>query len=151
MTAETAAPTRSEVYRRLETEVGTLLARVKRAVAERARELDTDLAPSAYVVADYISNHGPVRAVDLVSLFNLDKGAVSRHLKHLVELGFVETQPDPHDGRATLLKATPLLRRRLTSQRERRVDDFAERLSTWSVDDLTNLVDVLGRYNETLE
>ena len=36
----------------------------------------------------------------------MDKGAVSRQVQHLVDLGLVDRQPDPDDGRATLLAAS---------------------------------------------
>ena len=42
----------------------------------------------------------------------MDKGAVSRQVQHLTELGLIERTPDPADGRAALLAVTDDARRR---------------------------------------
>ena len=48
-----------------------------------------------------------MRASTVADLFSIDKGAISRQVTHLIELGLIEKSRDPEDGRAWLLTATP--------------------------------------------
>ena len=80
--------------------------RVRRALSERAALVHPSLQPSSYVMLAHLIEAGPRRSSDIAEAFDLDKGAVSRQVQHLVELGLVERTPDPADGRATILTAT---------------------------------------------
>ncbi len=53
-----------------------------------------------------LNDTGPRRASDLVELFSVDKGAVSRQVQALLELGLIERSPDPDDRRAAILAIT---------------------------------------------
>ena len=97
-----------------------------------------------------IADEGPCRASALAEGFSLDKGAVSRYLTQLEELGLITRTPDPADGRASLLTLTDLGRQRLDEVVSRRRAEFGDRLSAWSDEDLARLVRDLGRYNRTL-
>ncbi len=111
---------RSDAVHRLEQEVGVLLRRVRRSVGERARLVHADLHPSAYFLLAHVAEHGPVRASALVEAMDLDKGAVSRRVQHLVDLGLVDRTPDPADGRATLVAVSREGRTRLADMAEHR-------------------------------
>jgi DNA-binding MarR family transcriptional regulator len=83
--------------------------------------------------------------------FGVDKGAISRQVQHLVDLGLLDRRPDPVDGRATLVSASADAVHRMEAiARERRLwlDD---RLSEWSEDDLREFVAGLARYNTALD
>jgi len=148
----TARPrTRADSLHLLEREVGVLLRRIKRVIAERATEVHPDLQPSSYLMLGWILDNGPVRATALVEEFNVDKGAVSRTMQHLCELGLLDREPDPADGRASLVSASAEARRRLAAVEEQRKLWFHERLKGWTVAELADLADNLGRYNEALE
>ncbi len=109
--------TRYESLRHLEREVGVLIRRVRRVIGERARSVHEDLQPASYLMLTWLADEGPVRASSMVEKFNIDKGAVSRQLQHLVDLGLVERTPDPDDGRATLVAASEDATRRLGGRR----------------------------------
>ena len=47
-----------------------------------------------------------MRASAIAEAFGIDKGAISRQVQHLVDLGLVDRTPDPADGRADLLAAS---------------------------------------------
>jgi DNA-binding MarR family transcriptional regulator len=142
---------RSETTTRLEQEVGRLLRRVRRVIHERARAVHPDLQPAAYLLLGHLAGTGPSRSTALVEAVGIDKGAVSRQVQHLTELGLVERSPDPDDGRATLLSATEDARRRLDEVAVQRRRQLAERLVGWTDQELSSLVDELARYNATLE
>lgn len=142
--------TREESVLALEQEVGVMLRRVRRVLDVRALAVDESLQASAYLVLVYVAENGPVRAADIVDTFQTDKGAVSRHVRHLVSLGLVEGHQDPDDGRATLLSATPEAHARLRTVTEHRRKHFAEALADWSDERLAAFAAELASYNEAL-
>jgi DNA-binding MarR family transcriptional regulator len=78
----------------------------------------------------------------------MDKGAVSRQLRTLRELGLVLSEPDPLDGRATLVQLTEEGRARLERIREIGRERFYDRIETWSDKDLRAFSAMLGRFND---
>lgn len=143
--------TRAESLHHLEREIGVLLRRVKRVIAQRATEVHPDLQPGAFHMLTWIADNGPVRATALVEEFDVDKGAVSRTMQHLCELGLTDREPDPADGRASLVSVSAEARRRLDDVEAQRKVWFSERLKGWTVAELADLADGLARYNATLE
>ena len=142
--------TRDDDLRRIETEVGTLIRRVKRVMAERAREVHPELHPMTYFILAHLATHGPLRGADLSDAFGMDKGGVSRQVQALVDLGLVERQPDAEDRRAILLDATDEGRSRLEAMSASRRDRFEERLASWSDEQLARFASELAAYNRAL-
>ncbi|MCW2868058.1 MAG: MarR family transcriptional regulator [Marmoricola sp.] len=118
-----------ETMRALEHEMGVLVRRLRRKIAERARLVHPDLSPVAYSMLIALHDGGPRRASDLVDMFSIDKGAVSRQVQSLLELGLIERTPDPEDRRT----------------------EVRERLGDWTDDDLAQLVGSMARYNQALD
>ncbi|HET7195027.1 MAG TPA: MarR family transcriptional regulator [Nocardioides sp.] len=141
---------RTETVRALEHEVGVLIRRVRRAIGERARAVHPDLQPMSYLILAHLAETGPMRSSALAETFGADKGAVSRQVQHLSNLGLLDKAPDPQDGRATLLSPSDDASRRLDEVRQQRRRRLDERLGDWSDEDLEALVTALGRYNRTL-
>jgi DNA-binding MarR family transcriptional regulator len=142
--------TRADSIRDLEHEVGVLIRRVRRVIGERARAVHPSLQPASYLILAYVSESGPVRASSIVEVFDIDKGAISRHVHHLIELGLVDRTPDPADGRATLLSVTDEGVRRMQDVAAHRRKWLEERLGDWSEQELAGFVSELGRYNASL-
>jgi DNA-binding MarR family transcriptional regulator len=141
---------RTETVRALEHEVGVLIRRVRRAIGERARLVHPDLQPMSYLILAHLAETGPMRSSAVAETFGADKGAVSRQVQHLSNLGLLVKAPDPEDGRATLLSPSDDACRRLDEVRQQRRRRLDERLGDWSDEDLDALVTALGRYNRTL-
>jgi DNA-binding MarR family transcriptional regulator len=131
--------------------MGVLVRRIRRLIAERARMVHPDLSPVAYSMLMALNDSGPRRASDLVDIFSIDKGAVSRQVGALLDLGLIERSPDPEDRRAAILAITEEGSRRLGTIAEMRRREVLERLSGWSDEDLQAFVDVMARYNNALE
>ena len=86
---------RPESLRQLEREVGVMIRRIRRVIGDRARAVHDDLQPASYLMLSWLAEEGPVRASSMVDHFGIDKGAVSRQLQHLVDLGLIERTRDP--------------------------------------------------------
>lgn len=142
---------RTEATRTLERELSTLIRRLKRVVAERATEVHPDLQPAAYWILTHLEHHGSQRAASVADQLELDKGAVSRHVQHLLDLDLLDRTPDPEDGRATLLSLSAVAAQRLAAVDEHRRQWFDEALGSWDDDELVGFAKSLGRYNRTLE
>jgi DNA-binding MarR family transcriptional regulator len=135
----------------LETEIGALIRRIRRVVAERARSGHDDLQVAAYFILANVAETGPKRASAVVEEFGIDKGAVSRQVQALLELGLIERTPDPEDRRAAILAITDEGARRLATVSDKRRAELLGRLSTWSSEELADFVGALSRYNAALE
>jgi DNA-binding MarR family transcriptional regulator len=98
---------RAESLAAIEGEVGVLIRRVRRVIRERARAVHEDLQPASYLLLAHLAELGPTRSSVVVETFDVDKGAISRQVQQLVDLGLVERSPDPADGRAMLISVTP--------------------------------------------
>lgn len=144
------AADRDVALRTLEHEIALLLRRVRRGVAERAVELHPDLHSTSYSLLLTLVDHGPRRAADLADMFALDKGAVSRAVKQLLALGFVERTPDPNDGRAGILTVTPTAEQKLAAVVARRRQELGVRLSDWEPGTIEELADRLARFNHAI-
>ena len=142
---------RAELLGGLEQQVGVMVRRIRRIIGERARAVHPDLQSSSYLMLSWLGKHGPRRASEMVEAFGIDKGAISRQIQHLVDLGLADRAPDPDDGRALLISPTPDAVVRLaavTSEHRAWLDD---RLRDWSDDELSGIVDLLTRYNAALD
>jgi DNA-binding MarR family transcriptional regulator len=146
-----ALPPDREAFMRLEREIGLLLRRSRAISARLAGELHPDLDGAAYGLLALLHDAGPLRASDLVSLLDLDKSTVSRQVSSLVELGLVDRAPDPADGRAQVLRASPEGAARLERIRDARRARWEADLADWPADDIAALGDLLARFNRIRE
>ncbi|MBO0843857.1 MAG: MarR family transcriptional regulator [Nocardioides sp.] len=142
---------RADELGRLEQEVGVLIRRVKRVIGERARAVHPDLQPASYLMLTYLASAGPQRSSVMSEKFGVDKGAISRQVQHLCDLGLLHREPDPADGRAVLISASPNAVRRMRAVDRDRRRWLEEKLSEWSEDDLRDLVAGLASYNAALD
>jgi DNA-binding MarR family transcriptional regulator len=137
--------------RRIESGVLRLLRRVRRTATENARLVHPDLQATGYGVLMCVMEHEPMRAVDVVEALDMDKGAVSRQVAQLHQLGLLSRTDDPEDRRAHHLVLSDEGRRRLAVLRDRRRDELESRLASWSPADLAAFAEQLGHYNASFE
>lgn len=142
---------RSELLGDLEREVAVMVGRIRRLLRERARAVHAELPSSTYLLLSWLDTHGPLRASEISEAFGIDKGAISRQVQHLIELGLVDRRPDPADGRATLLSTSATARARVAAVKESGRAWLDQRLGDLSEEDLTRFVELLGRYNAALD
>lgn len=142
---------RADELGRLERELGVLIRRVRRVIGERARAVHPDLQPASYLMLTFLAAEGPQRSSVVSETFNVDKGAISRQVQHLSDLGLLVREPDPADGRATLISASPDAVRRMAGVDRDRRRWLDEQLVEWTEQDLRDFVTGLGRYNVALD
>jgi len=142
---------RAEELGRLERELGVLIRRVRRVIGERARAVHPDLQPASYLMLTFLVAEGAQRSSVVSERFNVDKGAISRQVQHLCDLGLLVREPDPADGRAMLISASPDAVHRLEAVDRDRRRWLDEQLAEWTEADLRDFVGGLSRYNTALD
>lgn len=96
-------------------------------------------------------DHGPKRTTALAEAVYCDVSTVSRQVNQLVQLGLIERQADPADGRASLLVATEKGGTCLAKARCLRDQRVADLVSDWSAADRDQLIGMLDRFNTAIE
>jgi DNA-binding MarR family transcriptional regulator len=98
-----------------------------------------------------ITDTGPVRLSELADWQEVDRSTMTTQVRRLENLGLVDRDSDPRDGRAVLVSATRAgaARHRRTKQTARRL--YQKLLADWSEDDLLAAAQVARRLTETLE
>ena len=137
------AESRDAAIGRLEQELGGVIGRIRASWRDAAAQVHPDLQPLGYQVLVAIAGGKATSATAIVERLQTDKSAVSRQVRHLEDLGLVESRPDADDRRARVLAATHVARERLAAARRRYQHRMSDRLSQWSVDDLGRASDVL--------
>ncbi|HEX7739565.1 MAG TPA: MarR family transcriptional regulator [Marmoricola sp.] len=142
---------RAAEIRALERELAAMVRRIKRAIATRAHMVHPELAAASWSMLASLRDDGPQRSADLSERFSIDKGAVSRQVSTLEDLGLVGREPDPDDGRAQLLRLTEEGARRVDEVDARRREWYEGRLSDWGAAEIGDLAERLGAYNRALD
>lgn len=127
---------------------GFLLARLGATVERQWREVlrSVGLTQSEFAIVTACPVDEPIRQSELAKRAGLDARNAVPVVAALVRRGLLSSEPDPRDGRARLIRATPLARELsaqlealLTFPRER----FFEPLSTQEYDTLCELLERL--------
>ena len=120
-------------------------ARVKRLV----EHLDPEMQTAGYLVLRYVMAHEPIRAGDVAAGLSMDKSAVSRQLTVLRDSGLIEAQPDPEDGRASLVVGSAKANERLDEFRVELKADYQRILASWDAADIEAFARLLNKFNES--
>lgn len=139
--------TDTEAIVALEQQFAAMFAGVRSQVRDWAAQIHPDLSPAGYNLLACLVRSGPQHANALAAALYMDKSMISRITKHLLELSLLERRPDPHDGRAFFLAATPQASRRVDEVRARRRRELHSYLSEWDVADIRQLTALLSRLN----
>ncbi|HTN55138.1 MAG TPA: MarR family winged helix-turn-helix transcriptional regulator [Microbacterium sp.] len=129
---------------RVERELGRLFARIRVSWREAAATVHPDLQPLGYQVLVAILGGEATTAGAIMERLQTDKSAVSRQVRHLTELGLVDSIRDSDDRRARQLVATDLAKERVAIARAAYHGRIGERLRAWSSADLDHFADLLG-------
>ena len=136
-------------------DVSSQLVRLMRLVgsvkAQAAARSPNGLEWSTYTVLFHLINEGPQRSKALADRMHSDPSTISRQATALVELGLVDRQRDPADGRAALLAASTAGHELFATMRAHRDEMFRAVLADWSSEDAAVFTALLGRFNTDFE
>jgi DNA-binding MarR family transcriptional regulator len=122
----------------------------------RARSVDwthavPDLSRGDVILLGLVERGGRTRPGQLAGHLSVDPSVVSRQLGVLDRLGLIERFPDPEDGRAELIGATPRGLERLLQARAAMCEVLADRLTEWDVASITHATTTVERVAALLQ
>ncbi len=121
-----------ETMRALEHEMGVLVRRIRRLIAERARLVHPELSPVGYSIMVALLDDGRVGPATSSTSSPSTRVRSAGRCRPCVELGLVERTPDPEDRRAATLAITDEGARRLETVAEKRREEVKGRLKSGS-------------------
>ncbi|MEU7569385.1 MarR family transcriptional regulator [Streptomyces fradiae] len=140
-----------QAYLALERELAVFLRRARASSGEMAREVHPGLEPAAYGLLVRLDEVGGQRATELAGYFGVGKATMSRQLRALEELGLVVREPDPADGRASLVRLTGEGRDRFRRVRDARRARYVRKLADWDRAEVAELARLLHQLNTGAE
>jgi DNA-binding MarR family transcriptional regulator len=132
----------------LEHEFGVMFGKVRAQTRERAARVHPELSPAGYNLLAILVRSGPQHAGALATALDADKSMISRIVRQLTDLGLVERQADPSDGRAAFVVATATAVQRVEAVRSERRRQLRDVLAGWPANDVRQLTALLARLNE---
>lgn len=140
--------TKDDPVKAVEREFAVLFRRSRSMSGTIARQLHPDVGAAAYGLLLQLQQTGGSRLTDLAAFFGIGKPTLSRQVRLLENLGFVERSGDDSDRRAVTLRLTEEGLARLTATQEARRERFRRILNTWPREDVDNLGRLLHQFNE---
>lgn len=135
----------------LELQLAIMARRLSKPVRLHGPSGFTVLDRPAYQALWRICDEGPLRPTRLAGLLEVDLSVVSRQVRALEDVGFVQRQPDPADARAALVSATPAGRDAFEQTKRQRTEVLDEVLAGWPPEERATFVRLLSRFNDQLE
>lgn len=135
----------------LERELAVFLRRARANSGEMAREVHPELEPAAYGLLVRLEETSCQRATELSGYFGVGKATMSRQLRALEELGLVTREPDPADGRASLVRLTDEGLARFQRVRDARRELYVQKLADWDRGEVSELARLLHHLNARAE
>ncbi|HEX7743859.1 MAG TPA: MarR family transcriptional regulator [Micromonosporaceae bacterium] len=136
---------------RIETQIASLMRlgeATQRGSASAGEHRALDRA--AYVLLRRLAEAGPQNVSALAAHLNLDGSTVTRQVSAMQRDGLVNREPDPMDGRGTVVSATGLGLQRVATVQAARTRLYGQILTQWSEADRKTLAALLERLNDAL-
>ena len=126
----------------------SLLWRRARAINhELTRSVHPDLEAAAYGLLAVLLHKGQMRLTDLARHVGVGKPSISRQIALLTDIGLVQKEDDPVDGRAQLIVLTAAGREKMTLIQTGRQNAFHDRLRDWDGAEIASLASLLAKLN----
>ena len=106
---------------------------------------------SAHVLLFTLSHAGPMRLSDLAAAVHVDASTVSRQAAQLVTEQLLARQPDPEDGRASVVALSDAGIRFVEEMIQRRRAFIDSTVADWSAEDLRTFTSLLHRFVDDTE
>ncbi|TFD81514.1 MarR family transcriptional regulator [Cryobacterium sp. Sr8] len=139
--------TTAEALAEVEEQMNILAGLIRRSIRDAALSIDPALQPFGLKLLRLLSRSGPTHASTVAEALTVDRSVVSRQAAQLQELGLLEIQADPSDGRARFLALTPAAEQKLAELRAGKIAVVNRRLGTWPEADLRQFAALIARLN----
>ncbi|MCW2721855.1 MAG: hypothetical protein QOG20_4993 [Pseudonocardiales bacterium] len=106
-----------------------------------------DLDSAEYLLLRTLDDLGPMDIGTLASALGVDPSTAGRQVSAMGAAGLVDREPAPDDRRRSIISVTEEGLRRAETVRQRRRQNLADLLETWSAEDLQTLGTMFDRYN----
>ena len=133
----------------LEQQLSMLWRRARSNSYKVARRVHPDMEPAAYGLLVILQREGSMRLTDIAASVGVGKPSVSRQIAMLEQLGLVQKEADPLDGRAQAISLTAAGTHQLVTAQTARKQAFHELMEDWDVADLTRLGTLIAQLNDT--
>lgn len=138
--------TREELIKQLGEELNVLLASSRVLMTASAEAFDPELQPAAYQVALGLSLLDGANATQLAQRLEMDKSAISRLTRSLIDKGLLTSFTDPKDARSILYYLTSKGAERIKAAAALKASAFYLKLEGWSEDEIAQLANLLGKF-----
>ncbi|MFM9277769.1 MarR family winged helix-turn-helix transcriptional regulator [Paenibacillus jiagnxiensis] len=112
-----------------------------------AARFDASLQPAAFHLVRWLYSYGATSASALAEATAMDRSSVSRLVKQLELLGYVQRESSPHDRRGIFLSLTDLGREKTKDALKEKEIAYFERISKWNEDQLEHFIGILKDFN----
>jgi DNA-binding MarR family transcriptional regulator len=112
-----------------------------------AAKFDSSLQPAAFHIVRWLYSYGPTNAATLAESTAMDRSSVSRLIKQLQTLGYVNREASPNDGREIVLSLTEYGEQKIIDSLKEKESVFYERLSEWKDAELHDFIQMLRHFN----
>lgn len=144
--------TEDDAVSRIDDALNTLARRTQgpRAQEQLTSRAGLSLERAAYPLLRRIGEAHTLRASDLAAALSVDVSTVSRQVKQLEVDGLVAREPDPSDGRASVLTLTAAGHDAVERLRQARKEVLAEVVANWPEGDRAALAELICRLADDL-
>jgi DNA-binding MarR family transcriptional regulator len=139
-----------EVLGTIETQVAVLMRLGEATRRSTGGEPHRALDRAAYVILRRLQQDGPQNVSVLAAALNLDGSTVTRQVTALQKDGLIERQPDPRDGRGTVIEATAPGLRQVDAVRAARRELYGTVLRDYSEQERLDLATALEKFTAAL-
>jgi DNA-binding MarR family transcriptional regulator len=132
-------------------QLSALMVASRALTAEAAANFQPALQPAAFHIAQWLHAFGPAKASQVAIAVAMDRSAVSRLTRKLIQAGIIQIRPDPADGRGVMLSVTDRGRNRIGKATKRKGEIFRRRIEAWSEADIVLFTQLLRRFNSATD
>ncbi len=112
-----------------------------------AAKFDSSLQPAAFHIVRWLYSYGPTNAATLAESTAMDRSSVSRLVKQLQSLGYLNRETSQSDGRGVVLSLTEHGQQRLIDALKEKESVFYERILNWKDEELHEFIQMLRQFN----
>lgn len=141
----------NESREKLEIELGeqlnALISSAHALNVKAAAKFDSSIQPAAFHIVRWLYSYGATNAATLAESTAMDRSSVSRLVKQLQDLGYVNREASPNDGRGVVLSLTEYGQQKIIDALKEKESVYYERLSDWKDAELHDFIQMLRRFN----